>query len=105
MECARQQSESATAPSHADNELAQLLTDRRLIRVNKALVYSHIVGKASGFLSHCCIDELCPHGRPFGVVDSGESDVDEGDDNVDSGDAEGDAGDDNVDDEGEADYA
>ena len=49
-----------------DVELRALLTDRRLVRVSdKKLVYSHIVGKATMFLSDCCEESDCPHGVPF----------------------------------------
>ena len=49
-----------------DVELRVLLTDRRLVRVSdKKLVYSHIVGKAAGFLSGCCDDVACPLAQPF----------------------------------------
>ena len=46
---------TSTADDSPDAELRALLTDRRLVRVSdKMLVYSHLVGKAAGFLSDCC---------------------------------------------------
>ncbi len=43
-----------------DHGVRALLTDRRLVRVSdKKLVYSHIVGKAAGFLSDCCEGPVC----------------------------------------------
>ena len=49
------------APAAEPDDVTLLLTDRRLVRVSdKKLVYSHIVGKAAGFLSDCCTDEACP---------------------------------------------
>ena len=49
-----------TSAGYQFDELCALLTDYRLVRVSdKKLVYSHIVGKAAGFLSNCCDNWNC----------------------------------------------
>ena len=65
-DAAATQAADGKAAAGSAEQLTALLTDRRLVRVSdKKLVYSHIVGKATSFLSDCCDAVTCPAGAPY----------------------------------------
>lgn len=55
-----------TNDDESNDELIQLLTDRRLVRATSGkLASSHIVGQVVSFFSDCCLDPVCPRAAPF----------------------------------------
>lgn len=80
------QERSARRLRSDDDELRDLLQDRRLVSAAGSLVTSHLTGIAASFMSECCEEVDCPKGAPFAEnADAAEPEGDGEDDEDDGG--------------------